>query len=155
MFNLDISKIIIWCLPVFLRKQKTFAFLSSLCDPLFTIYSEFINNRNKVLDGLNYDGRVYKLEKLLNINFDSEESRIEIIDGLTKDRIFVHTKIENKPVFIEDQFVFTEIEYGDSGEDFIVKAPIEITTNPVIVEQVKSVLNKYKLASKRYKIQTI
>jgi len=155
MFNLDISKIIVWCLPVYLRKQKIFAFLSSLCEPLGIIYTEFMTIRNKVIDSLKYDGKVYKLEMLLNNVFDNEERRIELVDGLTKDRIFIHTKIENKPVYIENEIVYTEIEYGDSGEDFIVRAPALFTTNEVTVTLIKSLVNKYKLASKRFKIQTI
>ncbi|HGE5775912.1 TPA: hypothetical protein ACGGHC_002753, partial [Flavobacterium psychrophilum] len=62
-------------------------------------------------------------------------------------------KAENKPKYLGTYFIKSQDEYENTGVDFIVFVPTEIKT--ASIDQLKYLLNYYKLAGKRYKIEAI
>lgn len=151
MFNLDINKLIVWILPSFKRKPVMYAWLKACCFPLIQVYNQFTINRESNLYKLAHNGQVYSMENVLNDRFDNDLRRIYITDGFTKDRLYIYTPAENKPLFLKKVFIYNSDDYADTGADFIVWIPSEIKTNQNLIE-IKALVDYYKLASKRYRI---
>lgn len=158
--------------PPFLRTVRLIDWLLVLIEPLSSTNRELRVFRDQAIYKVTHNGTVVLLQKVLNDAFDNELRRILICDTIEFPSVWVYPEADNRPVYVDDESgdpvwvydfnsVFTEAEY-----DFIVKMPIELmptgdTTGTVdevpedllIFElQIKSLVNYYKLASKRYKI---
>jgi hypothetical protein len=98
------------------------------------------------------------LEKLLNDRYDISNRRIRITDALVYSSLYLYQEEENKPVFFYAEaesapaFVFTEEEVGLQTVDFYVLVPSVITFNE---NELRALLDAYKLAGKTYKIQRV
>jgi hypothetical protein len=178
-FDIDYKRLIVLLLPTFLRKPILFSFLKALIQPLIKIYDSFLLNRTQNLYKIDTTGQVCYLRKMLNDNFDSEQRRIYIGEGLASDWIFVYLKslfntsggkqptcvgnadslsttIGKKTyVFNSENTGVTLISkqgtVGASGLDFTVMVPSELR-GIVDESRLTSLINYYKLASKRYAI---
>ncbi|TAE80367.1 MAG: hypothetical protein EAY81_10525 [Bacteroidetes bacterium] len=151
-FNIDFDKLILWLLPTFLRKAKMYAYLQCLCRPVVMLYADFTKNREANLYKMAHNGQVFSLQKVLNDRFDNIQRRIYIGDGLTKERIYIYTTPETKPIFLQTIYLYNSADYGDSGVDFIVWIPLSVTMGNQAIIEAKALIDFYKRASKRYKI---
>lgn len=88
-------------------------------------------------------GQVTKLRAYLNSRFDFFLKRIDIIDLAAEEPVFAYLASENKPVYLP---VF--LNTGD-GYDFVVLVPIEFQSQEA---DIKAVINKFKLPTKKYYI---
>lgn len=145
MYSIDFSKLIRRDLPFALRKTKVLAWLLALISPVISLYSAFINYRERTNLDLMVTGQVRILRHHLNRRFDVGENRIQILDGDSNAIVYIFLESENQPVYL------TEFLSG-STVDFVVKVPIDL--KPVL-PQIKAFLNRFKLASKRYRIDLI
>lgn len=136
--------------PTFLRKQKFLAWLRALHFPLIKIVDDFNFNRNQNLYNLAHNGQVCYLRKALNDRFDVGQRRIKIADGNRYQRQYIYTRGEQKPKFLGKIYLYDRADYGDTGVDFIVLIPNNLVFNEY---EMKALVDFYKLASKRYKIQ--
>lgn len=136
--------------PTFLRKQKFLAWLRALHFPLIKIVDDFNFNRNQNLYNLAHNGQVCYLRKALNDRFDVGQRRIKITDGNRYQRQYIYTRGEQKPKFLGKIYLYDRADYGDTGVDFIVLIPNNLVFNEY---EMKALVDFYKLASKRYKIQ--
>lgn len=155
MFSLDYNKLILWVVPAFNRKPVLYAWVQSLCYPIVQLYDLFIIKRSENLYKIDHNGQVYSLQNVLNDRFDNAERRIYIGDGLTKDRTYLYTRLEDKPEYLGAIYLHNRADYTDTGVDFIVWVPLAV---PIIAEdriEMKALLNFYKLAGKRYQIYRI
>jgi hypothetical protein len=155
MFNIDFGGLITICLPSFLRKAKFFAWLKSLCFPVLKLYDEFLIKRAADLYNIRHDSRVFSLEAVLNDRFDVDARRIYITDGFTKDRTYIYTKLEVKPLFLGSVPLYNNGDYADTGVDFIVWIPNIITINTQDLIELNALVKAYKLAGKRFKVYRI
>lgn len=156
MFNIDFDNLIAILLPAFLRKGKYFAWLKALCFPVVKLYDEFTSKRNADLYNIAHDSRVFSIQAVLNDRFDTEARRIYITDGFTKSRIYLYTRTENKPVYLAPSIpLYNRGDYADTGVDFIVWVPTSVSLSAQDLIELSALVNKYKLASKRFKVYRI
>ena len=149
--NLNINKLTELLTPTFLRKERMLAWLRVIHFPLIKIVDDFNFNRNQNLYNLAHNGQVCYLRKALNDRFDITERRIRIVDGNRYQRQYIYTRGEQKPKYLGTIYLYDRADYGDTGVDFIVLIPRGLRYNKFEME---SLIDFYKLASKRYKIQT-
>ncbi|MDO4224796.1 MAG: hypothetical protein Q4C75_02770 [Bergeyella zoohelcum] len=159
-FNIDINRLVELLTPTFLRKEKHLAWLRALHFPLNELVYIFNQNRKDNLYNLAHNGQVCYLRKVLNDEFDRTERRIKIEDGNRYQRQYIYTDGEQKPYFLaishkpnaggKIMYLHDDANYSDTGVDFIVLVPQNLTYNEY---KMKALLDFYKLASKRYKIE--
>ena len=132
-FNFKIEKLVILLIPSFLRKARMVGWIRTLSAPISQLYYDFIQKRYLDIKKLGLNGQVCYLRKALNDAFDIEQRRIH-----------------------------REVDYSDTGVDFIVKIPLEIWEAKKIPTsemgkyrffEIEALIDFYKLASKRYIIE--
>lgn len=157
-FNVDFNRLIVSLLPVALRKPVLYAFLNSLVAPIVSIYNIFIRQRNSNLYMVGITPQVCKLRKLLNDTFDPEYRRIYISEGELNDWTIIHShqlfnSFDGKqPLWLSASSHYLVSRQGIAssiGFDFAVFVPAALHSKNNHNRMV-SLLNSYKLASKRY-----
>ena len=151
MYNLNIDKLLLLLTPTFLRKPKLIAWLRTLATPLHKLLYDFHNARISDLYNLTHNSQVCYLRKSLNDEFDDEQRRIRIEDGRQKQRLYIYPRSANKPLYIGKVFLYQRGDYIDGGVDFIVVLPKDLTYDKYKLE---ALVNFYKLAGKRWTIET-
>ncbi len=149
-YNLNINRLVELLTPTFLRKEKMLAWLRALHFPLIKVLDDFNFNRNQNLYNLAHNGQVCHLRKALNDRFDVAERRIKIADGNKYKRQYIYTLGEQKPKYLGVMYLRQNTDYSDTGVDFIVLIPRDLIYNEY---EMKALIEFYKLASKRYKIE--
>lgn len=127
------------------------AWLRVLHFPLIKVVDDFNFSRNQNLYNLAHNGQVCYLRKVLNDRFDIAQRRIKIIDGNQYKREYIYTDGEKKPRFLGTMYLRDDADYSDTGVDFVVLIPAGLNYNDY---EMRALIDFYKLASKRYKIQT-
>jgi hypothetical protein len=152
MFNIDFKLLITWLLPVLECRPKAVLWLQSLFVSSIRLYNTYLLNREKNLYRLDHDSRVFSIENVLNDRFDNSARRIYIEDGFAKDRVYIFTRNESKPIYLGKISLYNRADYADTGIDFIVWIPtsVIITTQDLI--ELNALVSSYKLLSKRFKI---
>lgn len=168
-YNIDFDKLVGLLTPTFLRKERMLAWLRIFVMPLKTLHYELmqrrdLRNSNSDLYRLAHNGQVCYLRKALNDNFDNKERRITLSDGNLYKPQYIYTEAENKPRYLGTMHLYREVDYSDTGVDFIVKVPLEVwqaqkTETGRIGEyrfyNMEALINYYKLAGKRYIIELL
>jgi len=155
MFNIDFDSLIAVCLPALLWKPKLFAWLKVLCYPVTKIYDEFMAKRDADLYNLRQDSRVFSMQAVFNDRFDNVSRRIYITDGFTKDRTYIYTPAEVKPLYLGSVPLYNPGDYADTGVDFIVWVPTIVSLSAQDLIELTALANNYKLAGKRFKVYRI
>lgn len=148
-YKVDFKRLGILFLPMALRKPKLIALTHSLLAPLISLHYTFTQNRNENLYKLQHNGQVCYLRKALNDAFDNTLRRIIIVDGNQFYRVYIYTEPELRPQFLKTIYLRDDVDYGDTGVDFIVIVPQD-TYNEF---EMKTLIDFYKLAGMRYKIE--
>jgi len=163
-YNIDFRKFANLLIPPFLRKVVLIDWLVTLLNPVEDVNYKFKKFRDSSIYKVTHNGQVVYLQKVLNDYFDNLDRRIYIVDSLVIPPtwvypvnenlpVYIYPENENKPVYIYDDSIFI-----DSGIDFVVILPLDIKpTNATDLNTLeiymKSLINYYKLASKRYKLE--
>ena len=151
MYNLNIDKLLVLLTPTFLRKPKLVAWLRTLATPLHKVLYDFQRTSQDNLYNLAHNSQVCYLRKALNDEFDDEQRRIRIEDGKQKQRLYIYPRSANKPLYLGEIFLYQRGDYIDGGVDFIVVLPKDLTYDKYKLE---ALVNFYKLAGKRWTIET-
>ncbi len=155
MYNLDYNKLNEQVTPSFLRKDRITGLLQSINFPVKQLFEIFKKFREAKIYELKHTGQVFSVEKVLNDRFDPIERRIYITDGFTKDRTYIYTRDENKPVFLGSIFLYNRGDYADTGVDFIVWVPNAIVISLEEMYELRASVNKYKIDPKRFKVYRV
>lgn len=162
--SFDITKLVSLMLPMQMRRLSLVLFLNALTLPLGWLIA-------KVLYKMQHDGRVIYLEKVLNEAFDmpgysaaSHESSkiIYIAPGEVPDETYLFQEEEpDAPPFIgldsnandgDDVWLYTQQELDARYNDFRVVVPMALQE---FEYKIKNLVDYYKLAGKKYKIEYI
>jgi hypothetical protein len=154
MFNIDFNKFILQLLPLMFRRPVWYAWMKSLVYPVKEIYNQFIDFREAKKYQLNHNGQVFSMEDVLNDRFDNADRRIYLTDGLTKDRIYLYTREEDKSAFLP-KFIYNRADYADSGVDFIVWVPNAIVITLEEMYELRAKVDLYRINPKRYKVYRV
>jgi hypothetical protein len=162
-YNIDYSKLANLLTPPFLRKTNLIDWLVLLLSPLENTNYNFKIFRSQAIYKVAHNSQVVYLQKVLRDAYDNELRRIIVQNVVKKDityiypeadenPIYIYSDGENKPVYIYDSSIFNSSEF-----DFVVLFPLALKPlsdfdRNIFEIQIKSLINYYKLASKRYKI---
>lgn len=137
-------------LPTFLRKKVYLIILASCVRPLTEIYEE-------TLYKMQHDSRVINLEKMLNEYFEvpnyspmnhNGSKKIYISDAPVPDSKYIFQVLENQPMYLGPVYLGNE---NPVNYKFIVNIP---ETYVFVEANLRKLINYYKLAGKKYIIQT-
>lgn len=152
-YSIDFRKVFLNWLPTFLRLPVFTAIYNSLAEPLARLHGDWLVFRSSNLYKLAHNAQIPFFEKALNDSLDPSERRIRIIDGNKFGRLYIYTNGEQKPLFLGTAYLRASADFADTGVDFIVLVPESVLQlQPALL---KSLIDFYKLASKRYKIDTL
>lgn len=148
-FNVNWKKLAVLLTPTFLRGELMKAWIELLMEGVNDIHYNWLQFRKSNIYILAHNSQVCYLRGALNDRFDNEQRRIQIIDGNKYQRKYIYTDEEQKPKFLGIIYIHGDEDYLDTGVDFIVQVPNDIIFN---INEMKGLIDFYKLASKRYKI---
>lgn len=152
-YNVDWNRLVVLLLPTALRKARIIGYLQAMIFPVSQLHYQWKQKQYEHYYKLYHNGQVCKLRRALNDELDVSLRRIYIGDGNSFPRKYIYTRAESKPVFIGKMFIYQNDEYTNTGADFTVYVPAEIVNTKI--HELKALIEFYKLASKRYKIQAI
>jgi hypothetical protein len=155
MFDIDFNRLFLWLLPSFWRKPKLLALLRCYCYPLIKIHGEFMQYRAANIYTLTHNSQVCSMENVFNDRFDNDLRRIYITDGFTKERKYVYPRQDDKPLYLGTIPLYNNGDYADTGVDAIVWVPTQVFLSPQDLIELTALVNKYRLASKRFKIYRV
>ena len=150
-YKINFNKLVVQLMPTFLRQPRMIAFISLFSAELTKLYNAWLIKKSQDETWLQHNSQVCYLRKILNDEFDDIERRINITDGQLYDRQYVYTLGEKKPKYLGKIFIRQNTDYADTGIDFFVVVPVEIN-NEQNKYKLEAWVNRYRLASKRYKI---
>lgn len=157
-YNIDFRELVNLLTPTFLRKLKFTDFLEALLKPLEEVNYSFKLFRKKSIYKVTRNGQIVYLQAVLNDSYDNSLRRIYIEDFPIYDPIFVYPVADEKPAYLGSPYLYTEAEIYNAVEfDFLVFIPVEYRPASahdlnIFLIQIRSLINYYKLASKRYNI---
>lgn len=155
-YQVDFYKLAVWLTPKFLRKQKFIILVKACLYPLISLHTTLMNFRSAKIYQIKITPQVCYLEMMLNDRYDSIARRITIGDAEWHLPWFLYQDAENKPEYLYTEgeaqpvYVYTDGEAGEALNDFVVLVPAAVSFNE---QEMKSLLNSYKLFGTRYKIQ--
>lgn len=162
-YKLKFYEYVYYCTPVFLRGTKQLAWLKTLLSALQTSNFNFTIFVSTTLFYLSFNGQVIYLEHILNDQFDLSLRRIYIDDdsGVNITPLVVFNKSEKQPSLVVYNKSENQVPTGAvfnknavvGNMDFIIYVPNGILTTQRIAAM-NQVINKYKIAGKRYIIKT-
>ncbi|MBB6274733.1 hypothetical protein HDF26_005215 [Pedobacter cryoconitis] len=153
-YKIDFKKLVVLVLPTFLRQNLTVSYVQALVTPISMLYQLWYAKRDDNLYKLAHNGQVCYLRKALNDMFDTELRRIYIDNGNRFKRTYIYTQAESQPHYLKRLFLQPSSSFADTGSDFKVIIPAELNTQANYY-QLNALIDFYKLASKRYTIETI
>jgi len=171
LFNIDFKRLALLLLPVALRKPNIYALVKVCFSPLVTLFDVFTRNRNTNRYRLNVTPQICHLRRMLNDFFDPELRGVVISDGDATNWLMLHPSVlfslegGKQPIWVgfgevqADRIIITDGvklaprqgNVGYSGLDFYVLLPSRVRPSADL-NRVSSLVNTYKLASKRYAI---
>lgn len=162
--NVTIERLVPLLLPVRLRRPGFLAFVRSLLHPVILLQDEI---RYK----MQHDSRVIYLEKVLNESFNVSgysplahevSKQIYIGPGEIPDEVYIFQNLEpDIPPYIgisidagdgDDVYLNTREELDNQYCDFTVVVPFALQISEI---KLKSLVDYYKMAGKKYKIRYI
>lgn len=156
-FIIDYQRLVNWLVPGALRKPVTLAWLRVMMSQVVLLYQAFMRNRNANLYTLGITPQVCYLEKMLNDRFDNTARGIWIGDPQRSSALYLYRDDELKPEWLytdaenKPLVAYSDEEAGLRNVDFIVHLPAGLVAN---INEMKALLDMYKLAGKTYKIET-
>lgn len=154
-YDVDVKRLLKLLLPMKWRKAGLVALAGALTEPIAGMPAELREYKAKQEYRMRYNGQVCRLRGLLNDEFDKDNRRITVTDvksNVADGYIFVYSRKESRyEVQLPGKIkVRSNPQYEDG--DFEVNVPRELNGKDL---QIKALINEYKLASKRYKINYI
>jgi hypothetical protein len=149
----NINKLSVLLQPILLRHPVLMTYLFCLIKPLEGLLYNWQKFREDNIYKLSHNGQICYLRKTLNDRFDLVKRRIIITDGNRYKRNYIYTEPEKKDKYLGTMYLRQDSDYEDSGVDFIVLVPSELLDKNNY--EMKALIDYYKMASKRYKIQPL
>jgi hypothetical protein len=161
-FFLNFKEAFKYLIPAQIRGVKNVDWIGALLAPIQSLNVLF----NEYVLGTRYDlsfnGQVVYLEHVLNDMFDDVSRRIYIDDpsGQQVYTPYVFNRVEQQPPLIvtnKSEALPTPFLYNTPelvvSTDFVVNVPTSVL-NATVQNQMKALINKYRIAGKRYTFAT-
>lgn len=142
-----------------LRKPKRLAGLYALVSPIVWLYNKFYNFLLDKLYELGKTSQVVHIEAVLNDRWDAGLRRIYIIDGSGIEPLVIYREAEAKQapyIYLEAEgepapYIYRNEELNVVTIDFIIMIPVFIVFD---MDELKALVDKYRLPGKVYIVQT-
>ncbi len=145
MYNVDWPKFIRFRTPTAQRGEKWLALLGALMSPVSGLHGFFLLLRDRFLAEIQVNGQVRRLRHALNQRWDAIDERILIKDAIDPEPVFAFLESENNPLYLP-------VFLSGTGVDFIVCLPEELEPQEAVI---RAFVDRYKLVTKRYRIEYI
>jgi hypothetical protein len=163
-FNIEYKTLVEMLTPTFFRQKRYIKWLRVLIKPLSTQKSVFLKFRTESLYKLSHNSQVIYLEKVLNDAFDNDLRRIYINNAIIIEPIWFYEIEDNKPVLFYEIADNKPVYFREGAEltgdsiDFTVFVPSELQPSTTtafenFINQMRALVDYYKLYSKNYQIQ--
>lgn len=156
-YKINWYKLVSWLLPNPLYKPKMFAWCKALVAPISSLHTNFLQFRKQKLYELSITPQVGSLAAMLNKRYDGVQQRIYITNGERGENIYLFQDDEEGAdlyIFLDAEtqatYVYNDSEVGNNPAHFIVHIPLALAIN---IDELKALINTYKLPSKRFQIQ--
>lgn len=158
-YRVDFKRLSLMLLPVGMRRPRFAAVAKAIVMPLSALHISFMNFRADSIYRLTHNGQVCHLEAVLNDMFDPTSRRIMIDDPETGDQrnVTFYTRDQNRAIVFPNRsngsaVIFNRRGFGGINDiDFLVKVPSKLADS-LDTDRMRTIINMYKLASKRYSI---
>ncbi len=157
-FNINYERLITLLLPTRLRGATIQDLLKAFLKPFQILFNQFISYREATIITLTHTGQVMYIEHILNDTYDEDQRRIHIDDGDEyRYPEFLYNYSEGQQALELNNYDNGQIEMNNAIEfnlinDFVVKIP---ATLPSDDNAIREMVNRYKQAGKRFKIERI
>lgn len=154
-YDIIFKRLVRWLTPEDLRTGSLLAFIESFIVPVVWLYQSFLKYRKAKIYELTITPQVCYLEMLLNDRFDFSQRRIYITDAVWHQSWYIYQENELKPefLFVENElhpiYLYTDNEAGEVKDDFVVVVPNGLLFDE---NEMRSLLDGFRLAGKRYKV---
>lgn len=160
-YKVNLRRLALMCLPHIWRRPVLSAILYAGVQPLGAILGKLREFRQTTGYRLRHNGQICKLRGLLNDEFDPVQRRITIEDGQgggTSATGVIYNREVARCLMVPARTrgaVLLRLRgfSGVGGLDFWIECPAEILTEQNEA-RMRALVNTYKLASKRYDINT-
>lgn len=152
-------------IPYRIRQSRMVEFMGALLAPLQTVNGYFSAHVDMIRYDLKFNGQVMYLEHVLNDQFDDTLRRI-YIDDPSGQQIFtpyIFNRIEQQPPLhlfnvadakpVDENIVLRNTVELVVTTDFVVHVPAGIF-NPTMEVQMRDLIDRYRIAGKRYTFDT-
>lgn len=152
MIELDVDKSSVNVTPPRIRSHEWMALVNTLNTPFKHLLNGFYEQYGRIKHEMAFNGQKLYLEKVLNNRFYEGIRRIEIVDYNAlpvyifnhlenNELVYLHNHSEKNPMYLYDRMEISEM--------FLVKVPVEIKSSEILL---RSILGRYKIQGKKYKI---
>jgi hypothetical protein len=154
-FKINYYTLAIQLMPTNWRKPIHIAFVKVLVSPFVLILRQLTKFRTESIYKLQHDGRIGKVEKVLNDKFDVVLRRILIIEGQRKNQTYSYFRTENKEP-LETPFITYSIdELSEFSADFEICIPTAVGLIPSDLQRLNTLAKYYADKDKHFTIKTI
>ena len=160
-YDVNFKRLALLLLPTFLRRPLLGAVVYAAVSPLQGLHTRFVLWMRNTNYRIQHNGQVCHLRAVLNDRFDPIERRITITeDAENVGHIVLPHRDSGDGLRLPARgsgrvVILNRRGYGGvNGNDFWVNLPVALY-GKADAEQVKAVVNTYKLASKRFSINYI
>lgn len=158
--QIQIVKLVLRLLPVDLQETKVISFLTALLQPFLTVHFAFLAYLEDSNARAKLNGQTLILENLLNRRIVTAAGLIRVVNSsLRLDAVYLFNTVELQPeVWLSDESEADPVFLSSADEDrllydFLVQVPVATTTQERT--RIRSLVDKYKLATKSYEVQNL
>lgn len=163
-YHINFGKLIAAHLPGILRKSRRMAFFVILIKPVKSLYDAFISWREARLYLMSHNSQAIYIRKVLNDRFDPVQRGIKVANSPILEPIWHFDTADNRPVYYFDTADNRPVYFRDSADflelnsDFDVIVPARIKPADVVGQndfeiRLRTLVDYYKLYSKKYNIK--
>lgn len=159
-YNISYSRVALLLLPFIIRKKTLIAFLAALMRPLEDLNEDFGAYRNSIDTSVN--SQICYMRGMINDYFDYYERRIIVRTApLNKDYYLLWQDQYNKPNMIYNEeypetyqpyLLNSDWQIGTNNPDFEIVFPVGYELSKNDINQLTTLVNNHKLASKKFSI---
>lgn len=157
-YDVEFKKLALSLLPQRLRQCTLAAYCYCLVTPVSGLHARFMKNRKDVHYRLHHNGQVCYLRAVVNDSFDPISRRIIITDAVALSSMIIYARSVGRWKLIPrrntgEALILNRRGFdGITGYDFVVQIPAELNLTTNDEKRMRSIINTYKIASKRYLI---
>lgn len=123
------------------------------------LHGRWMEARSRVNYALAHGSQVCQIEAALNDDLDTQQRRVRIIDAGDYEVKLVHRNSDQEPLMVSTNadpppvIIHQNAAYAGGNYDFIVEIPYAVDDEEMY--RIRAIVDKYKLAGKRYDVTII